>query len=221
LELVDLPTEFDPDAEPAPIARRSSVESNDVEDTLQVPIRSIEDEDAEEARQLAELDKRRNPPQEEGDEDEENLEELLRGLQGDEEEGEGGDDEILAEMPVDEEEPDIVLGQETVPPAVEDSSQAEVAVQQEQEDVQMDSSKFSVLRAQRSRYASTKESADRSSILITFIRLARLTYRASAIATATASEPISDNAQADTLASSRISRRIIDNRCQASQTSLG
>jgi hypothetical protein len=141
LELVDLPTEFDPDAEPAPIARRSSLEANDVEDTLQVPIRSIEDEDAEEARQLAELDKRRNPPQDEGDDDDENLEELLRGLQGDEDgegEIEGGDDEILAEMPV-EEEPEISLGEEVVPES-EIVSLPEASLQQDQEDIQMDSS---------------------------------------------------------------------------------
>jgi len=141
LELVDLPTEFDPDAEPAPIVRQSSLEANDVEDTLQVPIRSIEDEDAEEARQLAELDKRRNPPQDDGDDEDENLEELLRGLQGDED-GEGeieaGDDEILAEMPV-EEEPEISLGEEVVPePEIVDLPVA--SLQQEQEDVQMNSS---------------------------------------------------------------------------------
>jgi hypothetical protein len=138
LELVDLPTEFDPDAEPAPIARQSSLEANDVEDTLQVPIRSIEDEDAEEARQLAELDKRRNPPQDDGDEDVENLEELLRGLQGDGEgEIEGGDDEILAEMPVDE-EPEISLSEEVVPDA--EMVNLPEASAQEQEDVRMNSS---------------------------------------------------------------------------------
>jgi len=142
LILVDLPTEFDPDAEPAPIARQSSLEAIDVEDTLQVPIRSIEDEDAEEARQLAELDKRRNPPQEEGDDEDENLEELLRGLQGDEDgegEIEGGDDEILAEMPV-EEEPDTIIGEEVVPePEVVDLPDPNL--QQEQEDTQMKSSR--------------------------------------------------------------------------------
>lgn len=142
LELVDLPTEFDPDAEPALIARQSSLEANDVEDTLQVPIRSIEDEDAEEARQLAELDKRRNPPQDDGDDEDEDLEELLRGLQGDED-GEGeievGDDEILAEMPV-EEEPEISLSEEVVPePEIVDLPVA--SLQQEQDDVQMNSSK--------------------------------------------------------------------------------
>jgi hypothetical protein len=141
LELVDLPTEFDPDAEPAPIARRSSLEANDVEDTLQVPIRSIEDEDAEEARQLAELDKRRNPPQDDGDDEDENLEELLRGLQGDgdgEGEIEGGDDEILAEMPQ-EEESEIILAEEVVPEP-EIVNLPEASLQQEQEDIQMDSS---------------------------------------------------------------------------------
>jgi len=141
LELVDLPTEFDPDAEPAPIARRSSLEANDVEDTLQVPIRSIEDEDAEEARQLAELDKRRNPPQEEGEEEDGNLEELLRGLQGDEDgegEIEGGDDEILAEMPQ-EEETEINMAEEVVPEP-EIVNLPEASLQQEQEGVQMESS---------------------------------------------------------------------------------
>ena len=142
LELVDLPTEFDPDAEPA-LAAPSSIEVNDVEDTLQVPIRSIEDEDAEEAAQLAELNKRRNGAQEdEGDEDDGNLEELLRGLQGDEEEGEieGEDDEILAELPQ-EEEPEIVLGEESAIHESEAIVQPEApANEPAEEDVQMESS---------------------------------------------------------------------------------
>jgi hypothetical protein len=167
LELVDLPTEFDPDAEPAPIARRSSLEANDVEDTLQVPIRSIEDEDAEEARQLAELDKRRNPPQDEGEEEDGNLEELLRGLQGDED-GEGeievGDDEILAEMPQ-EEEPEVDLGEEAVPEP-EIVSLPEASLQQDQEDIQMDSSTSFVLMTKE---AMTMESTDATSILVTSI----------------------------------------------------
>lgn len=167
LELVDLPTEFDPDAEPAPIVRRSSLEANDVEDTLQVPIRSIEDEDAEEARQLAELDKRRNPPQEEGEEEDENLEELLRGLQGDEDgegEIEGGDDEILAEMPR-EEESEIVLAEE-VTPEPETVSLPEASLQQEQGDIQMESSTSLVSMTKE---AMTMESTDATSILVTSI----------------------------------------------------
>ena len=142
LELVDLPTEFDPDAEPA-LAAPSSMEVNDVEDTLQVPIRSIEDEDAEEAAQLAELNKRRNGAQEdEGDEDDGNLEELLRGLQGDEEEGEieGEDDEILAELPQ-EEEPEIVLGEESAVHEPDTIAQPEAsAIERAEEDIQMESS---------------------------------------------------------------------------------
>lgn len=168
LELVDLPTEFDPDAEPIIVASSSSAATGDVEDTLQVPIQSIEDEDAEEARQLAELDKRRNPPQDEGDEDDGDLEELLRGLQGDEDgegEIEGNEDEIIAEMPQEEEEPDIVLGEEVVP-EVEVASLPEAPMQQEQEEVQMDSS-MSPLSCL------TKECADFNSILISFVRFTR------------------------------------------------
>jgi hypothetical protein len=167
LELVDLPTEFDPDAEPAPIVWQSSLEANDVEDTLQVPIRSIEDEDAEEARQLVELDKRRNPPPDEGEEEDGNLEELLRGLQGDEDgegEIEGGDDEILAEMPQDE-EPEISLGEEVVPEP-EIVNLPEASLQQDQEDIQMDSSTSFVLVTKE---ATTKEGTDNTSILVTAI----------------------------------------------------
>ena len=168
LVLVDLPTEFDPDAEPAPIARRSSLDQNDVEDTLQVPIRSIEDEDAEEARQLAELDKRRNPPQDEGEEEDGNLEELLRGLQGDEDgegEIEGGDNEILAEMPQ-EEEPEIVMAEEVVPEP-EIVNLPEASLQQDQEDQQMESSTSLVPMTKE---ATTKEGTDHTSILVTFVR---------------------------------------------------
>jgi hypothetical protein len=167
LELVDLPTEFDPDAEPAPIVRRSSLEANDVEDTLQVPIRSIEDEDAEEARQLAELDKRRNPPQDEGEEEDGNLEELLRGLQGDgdgEGDIEGGDDEILAEMPR-EEESEIILAEEVVPEP-EIVNLPEGSLQQDQEDIQMESSTSLVPMTKED---TTKEGTDITSILVTSI----------------------------------------------------
>jgi hypothetical protein len=152
LELVDLPTEFDPDAEPIPTARRSSLVPNDGEDTLEVPIRSAEDEDAEEAAALAEIQKRRNGGQEEeGDEDDGNLEELLRGLQGDEDgEIEGGDDEILAEMPVEETQAEIILGEETVAESEPvEQSEAPMPVYQEQipeeEDIQMNSSTSSVV----------------------------------------------------------------------------
>jgi hypothetical protein len=142
LELVDLPTEFDPDAEPIPTARRSSLVPNDGEDTLEVPIRSAEDEDAEEAAALAEIQKRRNGGQEEeGDEDDGNLEELLRGLQG---------DEILAEMPVEETQAEIILGEETVAESEPvEQSEAPMPVYQEQipeeEDIQMNSSTSSVV----------------------------------------------------------------------------
>jgi len=173
LELVDLPTEFDPDAEPA-LAAPSSMEVNDVEDTLQVPIRSIEDEDAEEAAQLAELNKRRNGAQEdEGDEDDGNLEELLRGLQGDEEEGEiegEEDDEILAELPQEEEpEIEIVLGEESAVPETQTVALPEASANEPaEEDVQMESSMSPSCVSS----CPLALPADRYSSLITSLRLA-------------------------------------------------
>jgi hypothetical protein len=213
LELVDLPTEFDPDAEPAPIARRSSLDANDVEDTLQVPIRSIEDEDAEEARQLAELDKRRNPPPDEGEEEDGNLEELLRGLQGDEDgegEIEGGDDEILAEMP--QEEESEILAQEVVPEP-EIVSLPEASLQQDQEDIQMDSSTSFVPMTKE---ATTEEGTDNASILVTFVRPTRPPNRTTNITTTTPTTSSTNYAEASHISPGRVSRRIIYDSLQAS-----
>jgi hypothetical protein len=161
LELVGLPTDFDPDAElPAPAPEQVV----DPEDVLQVPIRSIEDEDAEEeAKALAELEKRRSRMNgnDEGDE-EEDLTEILRGLAGNQGDGDGdgdGDgegegedeqveDEIIAEQSG--EEAEIILGEE-VPfedshPTKEDEPRG-IEAQREQvnEDVHTRSSKSSAV----------------------------------------------------------------------------
>jgi len=165
LELVGLPTDFDPDAEPsAPEAK----EVVDTEDILEVPIRSIEDEDAEEAAALAELEKRRNRMNSQGDdadgdEEEGDLTEILRGLAGNQgdgdEQGDGegendqGEDEIVAEQ---SEEAEIILGEETAP--LEDSRpinevearEPPAELEQENEDVQMQSSKRHVASSERS-----------------------------------------------------------------------
>lgn len=155
LELVGLPTEFDPDAEPSAPAAKEVV---DTEDILEVPIRSIEDEDAEEAAALAELEKRRNRmngqgDDADGDEEEGDLTEILRGLAGNQgdgdEQGDGegendqGEDEIVAEQ---SEEAEIILGEETAPledyrPINEvEAREPPAELEQEDEDVQMQSS---------------------------------------------------------------------------------
>ena len=167
LELVGLPTDFDPDAEPSAPAAKEVV---DTEDILEVPIRSIEDEDAEEAAALAELEKRRNRvngqgDDADGDEEEGDLTEILRGLAGNQgdgdEQGEGegegendqGEDEIVAEQ---SEEAEIILGEETTPledsrPITEvEARELPAELEEENEDVQMQSSKPFAVSSERS-----------------------------------------------------------------------
>jgi hypothetical protein len=182
LELVGLPTDFDPDAEP-PAPAPPSEQVVNPEDVLQVPIRSIEDEDAEEeAKALAELEKRRNRMNgnDEGDE-EEDLTEILRGLAGNQGDGDGdGDmegegeneneqveDEIIAEQSG--EDAEIILGEE-VPfedshPTKEDEPRG-IEAQREQvnEDVQMRSSKSRAVSPQCSMTNKTVNSSPLSDL---------------------------------------------------------
>jgi hypothetical protein len=149
LALVDLPRDFDPDADPLPTPSHTAHE--DVEDTLAVPIRSAEDEDAEEAAaEAAALDRRRAKESQqvegegEGEEDGDDFRAILQSLAGNQgdaggeaDENEDGDGEGEAIVEQREEEPGIVLGEAAETP--EPAPQPEIGVEAT-EDVPMESS---------------------------------------------------------------------------------
>jgi hypothetical protein len=149
LALVDLPRDFDPDADPLPTPSHTAHE--DAEDSLAVPIRSAEDEDAEEAAaEAAALDRRRAKEGQqaegegEGEEDGDDFRAILQSLAGNQgdaggeaDENEDGDGEGEAITEQREEGPGIVLGEALGTP--ESAPQPEI-VAEATEDVPMESS---------------------------------------------------------------------------------
>jgi hypothetical protein len=125
-ELVALPTEFNPDAETSPIPS-APIPGEEGEDELRVPIRSVEDEDAEEA---AILERKRESQAQadmgiEGEEEEDitDFDAILQKLaegKGEDGEEEGGEEEggALSEIVVERPDP-VPEAQEEIGNAVD------------------------------------------------------------------------------------------------------